>query len=297
VGASPLATPTYDGSGQATHPSVWVFDTPWNGYTHWMAMTPYPFAADALENPSILVSNDGQTWVVPPGLINPIDPKPGPLAAYNADPELFYDADNDRLVCFYLEFDGTNTKYVRYRHSSDGVAWSSEFNAFSTTVSTENPVSQSIRKIGSTWVMWYVDTVPSPNTLVKRTASDYTGTWSAPTVLKWSGLPTNREPWHPMIWREGSTYRGVFNVCALNTTGSTGANTIHLASSVDGDNWDIGPAIISPNAASWMSQRTYRASAVVSGDTVRMWVGGITTGNVWRIGYGTIPVAAFPPPA
>ena len=33
---SPEYIPTYDGSNQATHPSVLQFDAPWNGYLYWM---------------------------------------------------------------------------------------------------------------------------------------------------------------------------------------------------------------------------------------------------------------------
>ena len=50
----PELIPTYDGSNQSTHPSVLQFDTPWNGYRFWMAMTPYPFNYDGLEDPSVL---------------------------------------------------------------------------------------------------------------------------------------------------------------------------------------------------------------------------------------------------
>ena len=70
----PELIPTYDGSNQSTHPSVLQFDTPWNGYRFWMAMTPYPFNYDGLEDPSVLASNDTKTWVVPDGLTQPLTP-------------------------------------------------------------------------------------------------------------------------------------------------------------------------------------------------------------------------------
>ena len=72
----PQHIPTYDGSDQSTHPSVLRFDAPWHGYLYWMAMTPYPYNNDGLEDPSILVSNDAQTWIVPEGLTNPLTPAP-----------------------------------------------------------------------------------------------------------------------------------------------------------------------------------------------------------------------------
>ena len=48
---SPLTIPTFDGSGQAVHPSVIDLVqmhgvTSWAGYRYWMLMTPYPYADD-----------------------------------------------------------------------------------------------------------------------------------------------------------------------------------------------------------------------------------------------------------
>jgi hypothetical protein len=45
--SKPVSTPTYEGSGEAVHPSVIDFKTEynlseWNGFRYWMACTPYP---------------------------------------------------------------------------------------------------------------------------------------------------------------------------------------------------------------------------------------------------------------
>ena len=73
---APLVTPTYDGSGQVVHPDVVHVPGGWNGYEYWMGMTPYPNSNDDFENPSVLASNDNVTWVVPPGVTNPLAPEP-----------------------------------------------------------------------------------------------------------------------------------------------------------------------------------------------------------------------------
>src|SRR5271166_5048875 len=65
--AAPLVTPTYDGSGQVTEPSIANFPGGWHGFTYWLAVAPYPHSHAAYENPSILVSNNGTNWSVPPG--------------------------------------------------------------------------------------------------------------------------------------------------------------------------------------------------------------------------------------
>jgi hypothetical protein len=85
-----LNIPTYDGSGQNVHPSLVYFEEPFNSWKYWMAITPYADSNEDLENPSIVVSNDGNTWQVPEGLTNPIIPHPGGQE-FNSDPTLFYD--------------------------------------------------------------------------------------------------------------------------------------------------------------------------------------------------------------
>ncbi len=107
-----LNTPTYDGSGQAVHPSLidfyLEFGIPnWGGFRYWMAMTPYPKGDDSYENPSLLVSQDGIVWIVPPGLESPIDIKPGTKnsnpANYNSDPELIFNCDENCLLFYWRE--------------------------------------------------------------------------------------------------------------------------------------------------------------------------------------------------
>lgn len=117
----PELIPTYDGSNQSTHPSVLQFDTPWNGYRFWMAMTPYPFNYDGLEDPSVLASNDTKTWVVPDGLTNPLTPAPKP--GHNCDVELVYNKERDELWLYYVEADDIVQSWVKLMRSADGVHW------------------------------------------------------------------------------------------------------------------------------------------------------------------------------
>ena len=85
-----LTIPTYDGSNQLTHPKVLYFANGWHGYHYWMSMTPYPYTMDRYENPSIVVSNDGEKWVVPIGLKNPISglPVDVKIGGHYSDPHL-----------------------------------------------------------------------------------------------------------------------------------------------------------------------------------------------------------------
>ena len=111
-----LTIPTYDGSGQATHPSVLHFPDGYAGYKFWMAFTPYPNFDTTVENPSVLASNDGVTWVLPAGASNPIEPAPG--AGFYADTSLVYDG--GKLLVYWAH----SSANVTYRRTStNGVTW------------------------------------------------------------------------------------------------------------------------------------------------------------------------------
>ena len=91
-------------------------------------MTPYPQGAAAMENPSLLVSDDGNVLRTPQGVVNPLVLPPG-LPAYNSDPDLVYDTRFDQLVMTYrLVTDGFNI--IRVKTSSDGSNWSFGHAAF-----------------------------------------------------------------------------------------------------------------------------------------------------------------------
>lgn len=124
--------PTYDGSNQETHPKLLYFPEGWNGYQYWMSMTPYPAGNDDYENPSIVVSNDLKTWMVPKGLKNPITGVPGDVkyGGHYSDPHLSMNGETMEL---WFRADAGNRKTMRpnyaadyyYRTTStDGIHWS-----------------------------------------------------------------------------------------------------------------------------------------------------------------------------
>ena len=151
----PQHIPTYDGSDQSTHPSVLRFDAPWHGYLYWMAMTPYPYNNDGLEDPSILVSNDAQTWIVPEGLTNPLTPAPKP--GHNCDVELVYNKERDELWLYYVEADDIVQSWVKLMRSADGVHWTKPEIVLHDPVQKYSILSPCIQRMqDGSWRMWYV---------------------------------------------------------------------------------------------------------------------------------------------
>ena len=59
---SPLDIKTYDGGNEGLHPSCLYFKEGWNGYKFWFVFTPYKGMNDAIENPCMYVSQDGENF-------------------------------------------------------------------------------------------------------------------------------------------------------------------------------------------------------------------------------------------
>lgn len=119
----------YLGNDQNIHPKVLYFETAWNGYQYWMAYTPYPNGSVLHENPCMAASTDGENWVTPEGLINPLEFTPRDEdrpTAYNSDTHLVYNDDTNELECWWRSVDpGASPTQIaiKRRRSTDGINW------------------------------------------------------------------------------------------------------------------------------------------------------------------------------
>jgi len=95
----PQSIPTYDGNNQPKHPSVIKFAS-WNGFTYWMAMAPY------YEDPPIVASNSGISWVVLEGVTNLLTP---PTTV-----TLTWSMWKIRMSCGYIALKQTTSKVRAY---------------------------------------------------------------------------------------------------------------------------------------------------------------------------------------
>jgi hypothetical protein len=192
--SSPLTIPTYDGSGQVTEPNVIFFESSWHGFKYWMVFTPYPNGNASKENPSIVVSEDGFSWQVPLGLVNPLDL---PLASdrHLADASIFYDQNSDRIWVYYIRYRDViqvqNIQVLRLV-SADGNHWQNEGVLF--TVPIHEILSPSVAKIGDTYSMWSVKASSAgcrtSGTAVEYRVSSDGAKWSQPqpTTLRYPDM-------------------------------------------------------------------------------------------------------------
>jgi len=262
--SSPLTTPTYDESGQAMHPGLVYVDAGWNGYKYWMCMTPLTGNNATVENPSVLASNDGDTWVVPDGLTNPV------VAAvtspdFNSDPDLLMSADGSTLYLYYrTTYESTDPDVSKcfVKSSTDGVTWSEATELFSTAKNLFS--SPAVIYDGSQYVMWSVEPLASPRHIYRRTCATPDGIWSA-AIKCWAINQPNvslYDLWHIDVNLVGGVYQMFMMTCDKTTSGSNGR--LYFAQSNDGINWtfDDNPILIPGISGAWDSDRIYRASGL-----------------------------------
>lgn len=251
--------------GQATHPSVIKFDTPWNGYYYWMGVTPYPSSNDAHEDPNIVASPDGVNWEVPPGLTNPLDDQPGSPGAYNSDTFLVYRSDNNTLYCFWRTLDrslASNQEKLYYRSSTNGTTWTAKALVMQVTTPAKSQLlSPTLRWTGSNWQMWVVNDVASPNTLVRYVSTGSTPTsWGAPTTCSVDNRAASEDLWHVLITPlAGGELIGVATLNQFDVSGYPTWNK--LIHSTDGLTWTLSDNEIVPRASEW-STSVYAGSVV-----------------------------------
>jgi hypothetical protein len=291
--AAILTVPTYDGSGQSVHPDVVLFPDGWRGSKYWMTMTPYPFGASYMENPSVLQSNDGIGLAIPQGVINPII-APVSGMGYNSDPDLIYDAAQDELVMSYRQVAaGYNSIYITT--SKDGSSWTSPHMAFREV--NHSAVSQSIvpayKSIPA--IAWYVDAgaagcSATSAKIMTRSASAApvslaAAQWSAPmaTDLRIPGYV----PWHLKVSYIPSKREYWALVVAFPADGlGCGADDLFLAHSRNGVHWETFRSPLMKHQDHWWSKGAlYRGTFLYdeTSDQLAVWFSARAEDDVWRM--------------
>ena len=291
-GFSPLVTPTSDGSGEAVHPSVLYFKNKWNGYRYWMAMTPYFQYNDKLENPEILVSNNGIDWIVPAGLTNPIEPSPAGAGNYNSDTELVYDYDKNVLWCV-IRCTINGIQSIKAQSSLNGISWTAASTILTST--TDYLLSPAIIYENGLFTMFWVGAnIPDVGARVLRykTSNNMLSGWSATTNCT-ATFPTGRDLWHMSMRKINEEYHGFFH---CGDPGSSTSNVeLYFAVSTDNLNYTVKqtPILRSGIPNNFDFSNAYRGSAVYMPEKNKYayWYSAVkgvpSTGN-WRIGYTEI---------
>jgi hypothetical protein len=279
--SSYFTIPDYPGLGTNVHPDVLYFAAGWNGYKYWMAYSPYPPAAN--ENPSLAVSNDGETWITPPGLTNPIDANPGG-GAYNSDPSLCMSADDSTMWMIWREYKTATVDKIYVSSSTDGVTWSEP--ALILSPANNQGMSPSALWDGTQFVMWLCATSTYPY-FQRYTCATMDGTWSAATQTTWLNGPAAMSPKHADVILSDSVYYLIY----MDVDSGVNAG-LHLATSTDGLAWKADPNFRIPAQVGVWDYLPYRASLLPVGDGLDIYYSAFdaagTTAKIGKTHY-TLP--------
>ena len=301
-----LVVPTHvsPAGGQTTHTSVLFFSEGWNGYKYWMAHTPYPAGNDDHEDPNIVASHDGITWVQPPGITNPIDDADG-TPEYNSDVDLKM-GPNDTMYLFFRWYanvgNGGTEERLKYSTSTDGVTWSTPVTFMQNDHTVRRLVSPTYIFEDGAWTMYAVDILPATNTVVRlRSAnSSPTSTWTSPTTISVGTMQAGKEPWHIFILKYGGAYYGLLNDATTGTGGSAG--DLLFIKSTDGLTFTNsgGPVIPRTHTTANEHDNLYRSSMVPAYRDGELgfrvfYVGWLTAGTVWNVYRTFLTAGAWKP--
>jgi len=279
-----LNIPTYEGSGQTTHPSVTYINGGLGGYKYWMAHTPYPYADKTKENPSIVCSNDGENWINPPGLTNPIMDYPG--SGWLADAELLYDPYYDKLRLWWTWFNGVDSVSY-YTESEDGVVWSEHVETKINSVRAAlGPVALTVQK-EDLIIGW-----DSNGNAGQEAGTGYMRKYESTDGINWKRTEDattifGGTHWHNAVLADSGGFHFISAAHGMrdNSLGNKGCN-LHYGYSMDGRVivWDAIPIMLPQDNIRYF----YRASIIPLSNNknhYRIYTGYVTMTNEWYIGY------------
>jgi len=299
-----LSTPTYDGSGQAIHPKVLDFGTAkWRGWRYWMAHTPFPANDDLHEDPSILVSQNGYYWQLPPGCRDPLYNEP-PRAQYpngfNSDTHLMYDPVADQLIVLFRQTLDAAAHKIYIARSSDGVTW--PVNPTALTLTYPSPDKQTIspamvRVANNDWRLFGLDYAAKALSMWKAASPE--GPWSGPYRTVGGGISGPTWNWHLEVEYIDGIFRTLVDRGPVHEGRPDG---YRASSSRDGLSWNMQSTDFMTHGepGTWDAGQLYRACMLGDGvgDKFRIWYSAHNEGppNIWGIGYTEVPQSLWPAP-
>lgn len=273
---SPLATITYEGSGEMVHPDALVFPHDWRGSRYWYAATPYPSGNPAFENPSAYSGNDSNDWVAAPG-VNPIA-LPAELA-YLSDPDLSYDPVRDELRLYYRQTTPDRDE-IFLKTSRMGYDWHPAVRiASEPKYSMISPAI--VREADGSWRMWTVDASiggcksSAANLKLTQRRSRDGLTWGKAEGVSLA-IPKS-VPWHWDVQyvRPKNEYWAL--VAAFPDGYDCSRSAVYFARSADGTKWTVSPTpLLAPGALEPLRDLVYRSTfRYFAGDeSVTIWFSG-----------------------
>lgn len=291
--ATLLDLATYEGSGQAVHPSVVRGHGSATGF--WLAITPYPGGNSTYENPSIFHSRDAKSWVVPPDVVNPVTHPDA--TGYLSDPSIVANSDQ-HLWMFYRNV-VSEQNVISVIRSVDGRTWDAPTTVV--TAPSHQVVSPAVVRGApqAPWQMWSVNAgragCSAPFTAVERRISPDGLNWSDPLIVDL--VQPGQSIWHIDVkWIPArAEYWALYNTYPTGTSCVTDA--LYLARSPDGVRWTVYPSPIArAGLIDAFKHLIYKSTFMVDPKATRvtLWISGaaylLNVGYDWRTATVAISV-------
>ncbi len=245
-----------------THPSVIHQTLPWNGFTYWMAITPYPNIDSQYENPHIFCSNNGVNWQEPAGIINPIEPCP-PGDGYNSDVNLMME--NNTLYCYFRVSGVLSGRALYVVKSNDGVHWSQKELLCDWPFTVIDVIAPSMVKSDGNYHCYGIclgETTPGEyytNISIRKMVSSDPVKGFRPVrdvdynLIKIKGRPwgSSQDPWHLEVQKLNNIW--LMLVTTTNHGGFGSGGRLFLGYSKDGVNFNFGTKPIISTSGTYKS--------------------------------------------
>lgn len=268
------------GNGEGTHPKVLYFSEGFNGYKFWMAYTPYYKAQDEYENPTIAVSNDGNTWNEVEGITNPIDTPSNFIGGvnYNSDTHLVYNDDKKELEVWWRYVEGKNV--IIYRMiTKDGKSFSDKEKVLESNRDKMDYLSPSVIYDNGVYKMWFVY-----NDKLMYTESDDLNKWDNPKELITNYNDDTLYNWHLDIIKDNNDYKIVTS--AYYKGQNHVRMNLYYSTSKNGTDFEPFKVILTPTYATsnFDNMGIYRSSIVKVNNKYYLYYSGISSNESRNIG-------------
>ncbi len=231
-----LDIPTYDGSGQAVHPSLLVQDAGSPRFV--LSFTPYTDTDDRVENPSVVVSDDGLCFREEKEGLNPL--VPAPEKDHNDDPDLFFH--DGKYGILYLETMRPEKQSLVLLESADRICWEKRVIHQESLADGQGSgcfmlSPKYIEKDGLSYLFYVNRNAPGGYRIEYVTGKDiYSLDFAHRNVAAVSGL--KELPWHLDILQDGSNCYMLLTTAA--DSGKDSRYTLRVARSLDLVHWQLG---------------------------------------------------------
>ncbi len=271
-----LSVTSYDGSGQVVHPDI-IFDND----TFYLALTPYPYYNDKVENPSVYVSTDGLQFTE--ATINPLAPTPA--YDHNNDPDIFKIDSGFGLL--YLKTMRPDSQNLMLLQSRDYCKWQ-EQTLLHYNLKNKEPfmLSPSVVQAKDSFYLFYAN-LDTPLHIEMLSGKTFLNWNKGNRTFIYLKIEDGYVPWHLDVTK---TIKGYLMLCCAVLPSSENQYKLCLFKSINLKNWESYSCISCKDLPDKKCKYIYRSTALIYSDTAAVWYSFVDSSNIWKLGFKKIPL-------